>query len=193
MDDDVYKMRQDQSVTVTFPLSGERAEALGLTGVKALAWTTTPWTLPTNAALAVGPEIRYAVVPAGPNGAADVAGGSGPAGDYLIAADLLGNYAKDLGYESAEDARAAVSRELHGRELEGLAYDRLWDFFADDEEYQAHAWKILWPRFRGRGRPRPQRGRDQSMATPAKLASPFHNRAIAWRYAYPSRWFGWRR
>jgi isoleucyl-tRNA synthetase len=143
MDDDVYKMRQDQSVTVTFPLSGKRAEALGLTGVKALAWTTTPWTLPTNAALAVGPEIRYAVVPAGPNGAADVAGGSGPAGDYLIAADLLGNYAKDLGYESAEDARAAVSRELHGRELEGLAYDRLWDFFADDEEYQAHAWKIL--------------------------------------------------
>ncbi len=143
MDDDVYKMRQDQSVTVTFPLSGDKAEALGLTGVKALAWTTTPWTLPTNAALAVGPEIRYAVVPAGPNGAADVAGGAGPTGDYLIAADLLGNYAKDLGYESAEDARAAVSRELHGRELEGLAYDRLWDFFADDEEYRAHAWQIL--------------------------------------------------
>jgi isoleucyl-tRNA synthetase len=60
MDDDVYKMRQDQSVTVTFPLVGEKAEALGLTAVKALAWTTTPWTLPTNAALAVGPAISYA-------------------------------------------------------------------------------------------------------------------------------------
>ncbi|HEY5230374.1 MAG TPA: class I tRNA ligase family protein, partial [Galbitalea sp.] len=63
MDDDVYKMRQDQSVTVTFPLVGEKAEALGLTGVEALAWTTTPWTLPTNLALAVGPTISYAVVP----------------------------------------------------------------------------------------------------------------------------------
>ena len=53
MDDDVYKPRQDQSVTVTFPLIGNRATELGLTGVLALAWTTTPWTLPTNAALAV--------------------------------------------------------------------------------------------------------------------------------------------
>src|SRR5450830_454998 len=55
MDDDVYKMRQDPSVTVTFPLVGVKAEALGLTAVRALAWTTTPWTLPTNLALAVGP------------------------------------------------------------------------------------------------------------------------------------------
>src|SRR5690606_14906762 len=71
MDDDVYKMRQDQTVTVTFPLVGMKAESLGLTGVRALAWTTTPWTLPTNAALAVGPDIEYAVLPAGPNGTPD--------------------------------------------------------------------------------------------------------------------------
>lgn len=42
MDDDVYKMRQDQSVTVAFPLRGARATELGLEGVRALAWTTTP-------------------------------------------------------------------------------------------------------------------------------------------------------
>ena len=47
MDDDVYQTRQDQTVTVTFPLIGDLAAGLGLTGVKALAWTTTPWTLPT--------------------------------------------------------------------------------------------------------------------------------------------------
>ncbi|MFZ4505456.1 MAG: class I tRNA ligase family protein, partial [Microbacteriaceae bacterium] len=63
MDDDVYKQRQDQSVTVTFPLTGAKTTELGLDGVAALAWTTTPWTLPTNAALAVGPEIDYAVLP----------------------------------------------------------------------------------------------------------------------------------
>ena len=147
MDDDVYKMRQDQTVTVTFPLVGSKAEALGLTGVRALAWTTTPWTLPTNLALAVGPEITYAVVPAGPDGAADTHGGAEDdvlSGEYLIAADLLGNYAKDLGYESAADAQAAVSRTVLGRDLEDVHYDRLWDYYADAETYGTqNAWRIL--------------------------------------------------
>lgn len=139
MDDDVYKMRQDQSVSVTFPLIGEKSQSLGLEGVRAIAWTTTPWTLPTNAALAVGPLIHYAVVPAGPAGAAD---GSVDA-HYLIAEDLLGNYAKDLGYEDSASAHQAILRTVIGSDLEGIAYQRLWDFFAEDEEYAEHAWKIL--------------------------------------------------
>ena len=52
MDDEVYKNRQDQSVTVTFPIIAPGSD---LDGVNVLAWTTTPWTLPTNFALAVGP------------------------------------------------------------------------------------------------------------------------------------------
>ncbi len=87
MDDDVYKMRQDQTVTVTFPLVGPKAEALGLTAVRALAWTTTPWTLPTNLALAVGPDIEYAVVPSGPLGAGD--GAEEGVAEYLLATDTL--------------------------------------------------------------------------------------------------------
>jgi len=146
MDDDVYKMRQDQTVTVTFPLTGAKAEALGLTAVRALAWTTTPWTLPTNLALAVGPGIQYAVVPGGPNGAADVHEDrlEGESHEYLIASDLVGNYAKDLGYESADDAIAAISRTHLGAELEGVTYDRLWDYYADTETWGTqNAWRIL--------------------------------------------------
>jgi isoleucyl-tRNA synthetase len=146
MDDDVYKMRQDQTVTVTFPLNGPKAEVMGLTNVRALAWTTTPWTLPTNLALAVGPAIEYAVVPCGPNGAADVHSDpvEAAAHEYLIAIDLLGNYAKDLGYESAADAKAAVSRTHLGAALEGITYDRLWDYYADTETYGTqNAWQIL--------------------------------------------------
>ncbi|WP_043993603.1 isoleucine--tRNA ligase [Leifsonia xyli] len=147
MDDDVYKMRQDQTVTVTFPLTGAKAESLGLTGVRALAWTTTPWTLPTNMALVVGPDIQYAVVPAGPNGAADVHGRGDEevlSGEYLLAIDLVGNYAKDLGYGSPEAARAAVTRTIPGRELEGVTYDRLWDYYADTETWGTqNAWQIL--------------------------------------------------
>src|ERR1700679_1992170 len=115
MDDDVYKMRQDQTVTVTFPLTGAKAEALGLTAVRALAWTTTPWTLPTNLALVVGPGIQYAVVPAGPNGGADGLGNPERedfGAEYLLATQLVGTYAKELGYESADDAVAAVSRTV---------------------------------------------------------------------------------
>jgi isoleucyl-tRNA synthetase len=157
MDDDVYKMRQDQTVTVTFPLVGARAEALNLTAVRALAWTTTPWTLPTNLALAVGPDIVYAVVPAGPHGTpdaevlreqagatSDTSGTEVLAAEYLLAIDLVGSYAKDLGYDSAADATAAVSRTVSGRELEGVSYDRLFDYYADESEWGTqNAWKFV--------------------------------------------------
>ncbi|WP_431795599.1 isoleucine--tRNA ligase [Microbacterium enclense] len=153
MDDDVYKMRQDPSVTVTFPLVGAKAEALGLTGVRALAWTTTPWTLPTNLALAVGPGIRYAVIEGGPHGAADVHRAPDGTPDeaieatahrYLLAEDLLPNYAKDLGYETPDAARQAVQTTILGAELEGVSYDRLFDYYADAETWgTGNAWKIL--------------------------------------------------
>ena len=142
MDDDVYRMRQDQSVTVTFPLDGAKAEALGLTGVKALAWTTTPWTLPTNLALAVGPSISYSVVPSGPLGAAD--GSAEGVAEFLLAADTVAAYAKELGYGSPEAATEAVSRTLPGAALEGVKYARLWDYYADaDIWHTENAWQIL--------------------------------------------------
>ncbi|CAL4859583.1 isoleucine--tRNA ligase [Microbacterium sp. MM2322] len=146
MDDDVYKMRQDPSVTVTFPLVGAKAEALGLTAVRALAWTTTPWTLPTNLALAVGPDIEYVVLPGGPAGAADVHEDAleGESHRYLLAAELLANYAKDLGYASAEEAREAVDQTVRGADLADVSYDRLFDYYADEETWGTqNAWRIL--------------------------------------------------
>ena len=138
MDDDVYQDRQDQTVSVTFPFAGPEAEALGLAGVEAVAWTTTPWTLPTNEALAVGADIVYVVVPAGPNG---TSAGDGP---FLLARDLLGGYAKDLGYASPDEAVAAATRELTGAQLEGLRYERLFDYFADTERWgTGTAWRVL--------------------------------------------------
>ena len=147
MDDDVYKMRQDQSVTVTFPLVGVKAESLGLTGVRALAWTTTPWTLPTNLALAVGPDIEYAVVPSGPLGAGISTGSITDAegvAEFLLAADTVAAYAKDLGYATPDEALEAITRRLPGRDLEGVRYARLWDYYADTDEWgTGNAWQIL--------------------------------------------------
>jgi isoleucyl-tRNA synthetase len=137
MDDDVYKPRQDQSVTVTFPLEGDSARALQLEGVLALAWTTTPWTLPTNAALAVGPEISYALVPAGPDAAH-------PGATYLLAEDTIVNYRKELGYGESSDALAAITRRLKGSELGGIAYERVFEYYADRDLWgMEHAWQIL--------------------------------------------------
>ena len=144
MDDDVYQDRQDQTVTVAFTLTADDSLAANknvvaeLVGVEALAWTTTPWTLPTNQALAVGPDIEYVVVP-----------GAGEHGGrrFLIAADLLGTYAKDLGYAGespAEDAAAAVTARYTGSQLEGVRYTPLWDYFADAEKWgTGTSWQIL--------------------------------------------------
>lgn len=137
MDDEVYKPRQDQSVTVSFPIT---APGEDLDGVKVLAWTTTPWTLPTNFALAVGPEIEYSVIPAGPNGSSD----QDSTARYLIATSLAAGYAKDLGYESAEALPDAIEKKLLGKELAGYRYQRLFDFYADESKFDVkNAWQIL--------------------------------------------------
>ncbi len=131
MDDEVYRNRQDQTVTVTFPiLEGER-----FAGVKLLAWTTTPWTLPTNFALAVGPNIEYAIV----NG-------------YLLSKSLIGAHFKELGFESADDALAAVTETVMGSELAGIRYQRLFDYYSDTEKFGTEkAWQILVDDYVGDG------------------------------------------
>ena len=145
MDDDVYKNRQDQTVTVTFPIKAGTSElSQALAGVQALAWTTTPWTLPTNLALAVGPDIAYAVLPAGPNGVKAASAEAPVTGSFLLAADLVGTYAKDLGYDDAAAAAAAVVSTHTGAELAGLEYEPLWNDFADAEKYGTqNAWRFL--------------------------------------------------
>lgn len=50
-----YKQVSDPSVHVSFPLKNDP-------NVKFVAWTTTPWTLPSNLALAVNPEFTYVKV-----------------------------------------------------------------------------------------------------------------------------------
>ena len=59
--DDVYLDRQDPAVTVGLRLSAPGSD---LDGALALVWTTTPWTLPSNLAMAVNPDVDYALVEA---------------------------------------------------------------------------------------------------------------------------------
>ena len=109
--DDAYKMRQDPAVTVDMPLHGEGP----LDGANAIIWTTTPWTLPSNLAVAVHPDIDYV----------QVTGADGKR--YVLAKDRLGHYARELG-EAPE-----VLSEHKGAELVGLRYDPPFDFFVGHE------------------------------------------------------------
>ena len=131
MDDEVYKPRQDQSVTVTFPITeGE------LSGVNLLAWTTTPWTLPTNFALAVGPEIEYVVIKS-PN---SVLGDA----SYLLAKSALPSYLRELGFEKIEDAEASITKTMLGKALTGTRYSRIFDFYSDPAKFEIeNAWQVL--------------------------------------------------
>ncbi|PKZ89712.1 isoleucine--tRNA ligase [Trueperella bernardiae] len=120
MDDDVYQDRQDQTVTV-----GLRLES----GELALIWTTTPWTLPSNLAIAVGPQIDYVTVrPAdGPLAGQDV----------LLAKARLRAYAKELG----EDPQ--VVAEYKGSDLQGKKYYPIFDYYTrEDEKPGPNAWQI---------------------------------------------------
>jgi isoleucyl-tRNA synthetase len=99
--DDVYRDRQDPALTVQFRLdSGERI----------LAWTTTPWTLPSNLALAVGPDIDYAVM-------------EEDGVRYILAESRLAAYEREL-------ADAVHVSTIKGSELVGRRYEPLFPFFA---------------------------------------------------------------
>lgn len=97
-----YKDVQDPAVTIAFRLKDE-------TDTYILAWTTTPWTLPSNTGLAVGKDIEYVKVKDGDK-------------YYILAADLLGRYYKDVG--SVE-----IAARFKGPELVGKKYEPLFPYF----------------------------------------------------------------
>jgi isoleucyl-tRNA synthetase len=115
--DDVYRSRQDPAVTVGLRLSAPDSD---LDGVLALVWTTTPWTLPSNLAMAVHPEVEYVTVEADGQ-------------RYLLAADRLAAYARELG-----EAPQVLAR-YRGSELLGRRYTPPFDFFAG----RANAHRLL--------------------------------------------------
>ena len=137
MDDEVYQDRQDETVTVGMRLTepvregAERPELI-------LIWTTTPWTLPSNLAVAVGPDVDYSVVRVPGDFDSPVAGE-----DVIIADSRLEAYAKELGEEPE------VLAQISGKDLVGRRYHPIFDYFNAPEylEEGAHpgpnAWTVI--------------------------------------------------
>jgi len=101
--DDAYRDREDPAVTVRFRIDS---------GEDVLVWTTTPWTLPSNLALAVGHDIDYAVL-------------EEPSGQRLVVGEAtLEHYERELG----ELSRVGT---VKGSQLMGRSYTPLFPYFAD--------------------------------------------------------------
>ena len=109
-----YRDVKDTTCTAQFRLLGDKAiRLLGMEApLYALAWTTTPWTLPSNTALCVGPKIDYVIVK-GENPYTKIEA------LYLLAEARLAAYAKELG-EAPE-----VLWRGKGTDLEGVQYEQL--------------------------------------------------------------------
>ena len=96
-----YAEKESPSVYVRFRLQDEDAAKLGLSNAYFVIWTTTPWTLPANLALAVNPETDYVAV-------------SSASGTHILAAALYETLKEALGIEGE------IKLTKKGQELKGL-------------------------------------------------------------------------
>ncbi len=146
----VYQDVVDPSVYVRLPVT-KGSEAVQA-GDQLLVWTTTPWTLVSNAAVAVDPELIYVRVKHGD--------------DVLVLAEAL--IERVLG----EGERAHVLNRFPGRELEGVAYQPPFDFIPGVRVRPARTHRAargLRHRQR-RHRPRPHRDRVRRGRLPPRRA-----------------------
>ncbi len=128
--DDATRPRQDPALTVAFDLHPAPGDPGRL---KILAWTTTPWTLPSNLALAVGPEIQYSIV--------KVADGPIKGSFVLIGTGALAKYEAQLGSD--------VVGTVAGSDLVGRTYSPLFPYFDDrsDPNHPSPAFRVLGAEF----------------------------------------------
>ena len=111
-----YKDVQDQTVTVRFKITkapeGVKDPDMANGKTYFLAWTTTPWTLPSNLGLCMGPEVDYVKIL------------DKESGDFYIFAE-----ARLSAYYKSEDAYEIIYRHK-GKEFLGAEYEPLFPYFA---------------------------------------------------------------
>ncbi len=114
-----YKDVTDLSATAKFKLKEDALKAISAKekDVYVLAWTTTPWTLPGNVALAFGDKIHYVKV-AGKDS-------DGNDGVYILAENLVEKVFGDGNY--------VVLEKINPKKLENTHYEPLFDYYLDKE------------------------------------------------------------
>jgi isoleucyl-tRNA synthetase len=142
-----YKMVKDTTIVAQFKVKNDKDSAFLFNGVSSdvfiLAWTTTPWTLPSNCALAVGESISYVQVSTfNPYTYEPVS--------VVLAKDLVKKYFKAEGENASfEDYKGgdkiipwALTREFKGTDLLGLHYEQLMPYVTN-AELEKNAFRII--------------------------------------------------
>jgi isoleucyl-tRNA synthetase len=126
--DNSYREKEDKAITVAFELNTPPAGAPEADKYYVLAWTTTPWTLPSNLALAVSTEVKY-----------DYAIKDKKC--YYFSVTSGASLAKELGEQTADGKGFTITANtpISGHELVGLSYHPLFPYFAN----HPNAFKIL--------------------------------------------------
>jgi isoleucyl-tRNA synthetase len=143
-----YKDVKDTSVVAMFKASKSEASQFLFDAAKSdevfyMAWTTTPWTLPSNLGLTVGPNIEYALVATyNPYTALPV--------NVVLATALLGKYFKEEGKGLTEFAEGDkiipwnIIATCKGSQLNGLRYEQLMPFEANHpSQIEGDPFKII--------------------------------------------------
>ncbi|MBB5619998.1 isoleucyl-tRNA synthetase [Pedobacter cryoconitis] len=145
-----YKMLKDTSITAQFAIKREQQHAAissifenDTEDTSFIAWTTTPWTLPSNGALAVGAKINYVKVKT--------------LNQYtflpvsvILAKDLVGKHfkadAKDISFEDYKGGDKlipwTITAEFTGKDLVGLVYHQLMPYVTN-AELEAKAFRVI--------------------------------------------------
>jgi len=141
-----YKDIKDLSATVKFKVKNPEKHGLPA-NTYILAWTTTPWTLPGNVALAVGKDINYVITEIENE-------------NYILAEKVLdeaqldpnhsyhnklGLYAEPIKDNESQDKNLyKISNVVKGKDLVGLEYEPLFNFYAKDENLKnkENGWKV---------------------------------------------------
>lgn len=120
-----YKDVKDTSCTALFKVTSHNLQVEGDENLHLIAWTTTPWTLPSNTALTVGEKIDYVVVDTFNPYTAD-------SQKVILAKPLLGKYFKPEGAEAEMTFQASdkllpyrILSEIKGADLVGMRYEQL--------------------------------------------------------------------
>jgi len=143
MDAGSYRDVTDKSVIVKFKIknSSNAKKDIGINdNTYLLAWTTTPWTLPGNLALAVGDEINYFILETNASFSRGLADGELKItpGKYIVASDRFEYLTKEGNYFSDN------IKKIKGRDLVGLKYEPLYELNSNeiiksDKVYKVYA------------------------------------------------------
>lgn len=129
-----YKDVQDISIYAKFPVVGQENTYF-------VAWTTTPWTLLSNVALAVNPDLVYVTIDSGEKGELKLLGKSSDIGRGVESVDIVTFHTKPFDRVIIAENRVllfdgdtrVLSKSI-GKELAGLKYVPLWDFQKSKEK-----------------------------------------------------------